>query len=42
MTGFDCGCHNHNNGEWDVCIGAKYPEFYKTGLKAAFVLKLVR
>ena len=28
--------------EWDVYIRAEYPEFYKTGLKAASVLKLTK
>ncbi len=28
--------------EWDVYISAEYPEFYKTGLKAASVLKLTK
>jgi mRNA interferase MazF len=28
--------------EWDVLIGAEDPEFYKTGLKVASVLKLTK
>jgi len=28
--------------EWDVFISKEYPEFYKTGLKAASVLKLTK
>jgi mRNA interferase MazF len=28
--------------EWDVIIDTKEPEFYKTGLKAASVLKLTK